>query len=75
MLALGMISKRLGSLAAGACAWIASGVAFGQASGNLDVDGFRPAIDSRGFITVNASEVMGHLDICLLYTSPSPRDS
>jgi outer membrane protein OmpA-like peptidoglycan-associated protein len=47
----------------GATLWIASGVAHAQASGNLDVDGFRPAIDSRGYITVNASEVMGHLDI------------
>ena len=34
-----------------------------QVGGTMDVDTFRPAIDSRGYITVNASQVLGNLDI------------
>jgi OmpA-OmpF porin, OOP family len=33
-----------------------------QPAGNIDLNGFRPAMDSRGYITVNASQVLGHLD-------------
>ncbi len=39
------------------------GVATAQSSqqgGNIDLQAFRPAMDSRGFITVNASQVLGH---------------
>src|SRR5262245_62169553 len=28
-------------------------------AGNLDLNAFRPAIDSRGYVTVNASQVLG----------------
>jgi OmpA-OmpF porin, OOP family len=31
-----------------------------QPAGNVTLDPFRPAIDSRGYMTVNASEVLGH---------------
>lgn len=31
-----------------------------QPAGNIDLSGFRPAIDSRGYLTVNASQVLGH---------------
>jgi OmpA-OmpF porin, OOP family len=30
-----------------------------QPAGNLTLDGFRPAIDSRGYLTINASQVLG----------------
>jgi OmpA-OmpF porin, OOP family len=33
-----------------------------EPAGNIDLNGFRPAMDSRGYITVNASQVLGHLD-------------
>jgi OmpA-OmpF porin, OOP family len=31
--------------------------------GNVDLEAFRPAIDSRGFVTVNASQILGHKDL------------
>jgi hypothetical protein len=31
--------------------------------GDIDLDYFHPAIDSRGYITVNASQTLGHKDI------------
>src|SRR4051812_38439154 len=31
-----------------------------EPSGNLELSGFRPAMDSRGYITVNASQVLGN---------------
>jgi len=31
-----------------------------QQGGNIDLQAFRPAMDSRGFITINASQVLGH---------------
>jgi OmpA-OmpF porin, OOP family len=38
--------------------------AFAQANGgNIDLNAFRPAIDSRGFITVNASQPLGHTEL------------
>jgi OOP family OmpA-OmpF porin len=33
-----------------------------QTAGNIDLNVFRPAMDSRGYITVNASQTLGHLD-------------
>jgi OOP family OmpA-OmpF porin len=33
-----------------------------QTAGNIDLNVFRPAMDSRGYITVNASQPLGHLD-------------
>src|SRR5688572_7700305 len=34
--------------------------ALAQEGGNIDLQAFRPAMDSRGYITVNASQVLGH---------------
>ncbi len=34
-----------------------------QRAGNLDLNAFRPAMDSRGYLTVNASEVLSHNDL------------
>ena len=31
--------------------------------GNVDLSTFRPAIDSRGYLTVNASQVLGHKEL------------
>ncbi len=31
-----------------------------QPAGNLPIDPFRPAIDSRGYLTINASQPLGH---------------
>ena len=40
------------------------GRAWGQTSGGaIDLQLFRPAIDSKGLITLNASQVLGHLDL------------
>jgi OOP family OmpA-OmpF porin len=36
-----------------------------QRAGNLTLDPFRPAMDSRGYITVNASQVLGHKEASL----------
>jgi OOP family OmpA-OmpF porin len=33
-----------------------------QPAGNIDLSGFRPAMDSRGYLTVNASQVLGHAE-------------
>ncbi|HWO21438.1 MAG TPA: OmpA family protein [Kofleriaceae bacterium] len=38
--------------------WPAAAVA--QPAGNLPIDTFRPAIDSRGYLTINASQPLGH---------------
>src|SRR5262245_30369261 len=34
-----------------------------QSAGNIDLNQFRPAIDSRGDLTVNASQVLGPGDV------------
>ena len=34
-----------------------------QPAGNLTLDAFRPAIDSRGYLTVNASQVLGDREL------------
>src|SRR5690242_5160566 len=31
-----------------------------EPGGNIDLDVFRPAIDSRGYLTINASQVLGN---------------
>src|SRR5262245_30378594 len=35
----------------------------GEAGGNIDLNLFRPAIDSRGYLTVNASQPLGHNEL------------
>ena len=43
-------------------AW--SAPAYAQENGgNIDLNPFRPAMDSRGYITVNASQVLGHKEL------------
>jgi outer membrane protein OmpA-like peptidoglycan-associated protein len=34
-----------------------------QPAGNLPIDTFRPAIDSRGYLTINASQPLGHGEV------------
>jgi outer membrane protein OmpA-like peptidoglycan-associated protein len=34
-----------------------------EVGGNIDLSVFRPAIDSRGYLTVNASQVLGHKEL------------
>jgi outer membrane protein OmpA-like peptidoglycan-associated protein len=34
-----------------------------EAAGNIPLDTFRPAMDSRGYLTVNASQVLGHKEL------------
>src|SRR6478672_11213996 len=41
----------------------ASAVASAQPAGNITLDPFRPAMDSRGYITVNASQVLGDREV------------
>ena len=41
----------------------ASAVASAQPAGNITLDPFRPAMDSRGYITVNASQVLGDKEL------------
>ncbi len=40
-----------------------AGAVVAQPGGNIDLQAFRPAMDSRGFITVNASQVLGHKEL------------
>jgi outer membrane protein OmpA-like peptidoglycan-associated protein len=39
------------------------GSALAQQGGNIDLQAFRPAMDSRGYITLNASQVLGHNEL------------
>ncbi len=49
----------LGLRAFSVCSALA-GVAFAQPAGNVPIDAFRPAMDSRGYLTLNASQTLGH---------------
>ena len=40
-----------------------SAPAMAQKGGDIDLNAFRPAMDSRGYITVNASQVLGHKEL------------
>src|SRR5688572_18669143 len=40
-----------------------AGTATAQVGGNIDLNAFRPAMDSRGYITVNASQILGHKEL------------
>ena len=42
---------------------LAASPALAQPAGNLPIDPFRPAIDSRGYLTVNASQVLGDREL------------
>src|SRR4051794_35581598 len=43
--------------------WLAGRDAAAQPAGNLTLDAFRLAIDSRGYLTVNASQVLGDREL------------
>src|SRR5690349_12922151 len=62
-LALGrsLLAVSLGSLALGILAGPRPAAA--QPAGNVTLDPFRPAIDSRGYLTVNASQVLGDREV------------
>ena len=68
-------ARRLASLFTGALLATASLTAAGEASaqnkidrvnpGGVDLHLFRPAMDSKGFFTVNGADLLGHLDFSL----------
>jgi OmpA-OmpF porin, OOP family len=37
--------------------------AWSQPAGDIDLNVFRPAMDSRGYLTINASQVLGHNEV------------
>ena len=59
------MSIRLGSTAAitAFVLAIAGAPATAEVGGNVDLSVFRPAIDSRGYLTINASQVLGHKEL------------
>ncbi len=42
---------------------VTTGTAFAQPAGDIQLDPFRPAIDSRGYLTINASQTLGHKEV------------
>jgi OmpA-OmpF porin, OOP family len=40
-----------------------STAAFAQSAGDMQLDDFRPAIDSRGYLTLNGTSVLGHEEL------------
>src|SRR5688572_31472818 len=42
---------------------VTAGTAAAQPAGDLQLDPFRPAIDSRGYLTINASQTLGHKEV------------
>src|SRR5258705_11995947 len=44
-------------------ALLAASPARSEPAGNIDLNVFRPAIDSRGYLTVNASQVLGNKEL------------
>src|SRR5881392_3503132 len=49
-----IVAAILGVLGAGI-----SALAIAEPAGNIDLNAFHPAMDSRGYLTVNASQVLG----------------
>ena len=37
--------------------------AWAQPAGDIDLNVFRPAMDSRGYLTINASQMLGHNEV------------
>src|SRR3954464_11549642 len=62
-------NRGVGALAAIGCALLfaAAGPAHAQdaKADAFNLQLFRPAVDSKGYITVNASQILGHLDFSL----------
>jgi outer membrane protein OmpA-like peptidoglycan-associated protein len=53
-----IVAAILGVLGAGI-----SALAIAEPAGNIDLNAFRPAMDSRGYLTVNASQVLGDKEL------------
>src|SRR5688500_13014625 len=45
------------------CACLLAAPAAAQPAGDLQLDPFRPAVDSRGYLTINASSTLGHGEV------------
>ncbi len=58
-----MRSRRLVPCGLVAAVLLCAGTARAQDGGNIDLNSFHPAMDSRGYITVNASQVLGHKEL------------
>ena len=57
-------SPRIRPLLATLALLLSSSTAHAQRSGGpVDLQLFRPAVDSKGILTVNGSQVLGHLDL------------
>src|SRR5262249_30127893 len=53
-----IVAAILGVLGAGI-----SALAIAEPAGNIDLNAFRPAMDSRGYLTINASQVLGDKEL------------
>ena len=59
-----MRSRRIVPCGLVAAVLLCAGTAHAQQDGgNIDLNSFHPAMDSRGYITVNASQVLGHKEL------------
>ncbi len=58
-----MRSRRIVPCGLVAAVLLCAGTARAQDGGNIDLNSFHPAMDSRGYITVNASQVLGHKEL------------
>src|SRR5262245_34445994 len=54
---------RVSSAALVGAAVLSASPARGDDAGSIDLNVFRPAIDSRGYLTINASQVLGHMEL------------
>jgi outer membrane protein OmpA-like peptidoglycan-associated protein len=53
----------LAGLVTGLVLWAAPAAAQRTEGANIHLNAFRPALDSRGYVTVNASQVLGHNEL------------
>lgn len=58
-----LLRRTFTALIASAAVVAGAGVALAQPAGNIDLNVFRPAMDSRGYLTINASQVLGHGEV------------
>ena len=42
---------------------VTAGTALAQPAGNIAIDSFKPAMDSRGYLTLNSSQPLGHKEV------------
>lgn len=57
------LRRTLTGLIASAALVVGVGAVSAQPAGNIDLNVFRPAMDSRGYLTINASQVLGHNEV------------